>query len=228
MSSMSCYVIWHFDTFHQCFYPSNDNKYYWTKAFFKYAFKIKFNLKLTKFSKRVCRCNFEYCKCRWPPMSLTFGQITFSIPACHAHWSLVKLQNSMDELAGFEKKKEKKGSLAKRKTFPDRIKAKFAKELRESRRKRKRKVQKWKTSTYGRRATGIDWKSGMHIGKYEYENRPLESDTEVDGLMPLDGIDLIGVDWEIPSDRQGRLVDGQAIAILRLLWNHCVYVMWEY
>lgn len=115
------------------------------------------------------------------------------------------------------KKRKKKGSLAKRKTFPDRIKAKFAKELRESRRKRKRKVQKWKTSTYGRRATGIDWKSGMHIGKYEYENRPLESDTEVDGLMPLDGIDLIGVDWEIPSDRQGRLVDGQAIAILRLL-----------
>jgi len=31
--------------------------------------------------------------------------------------------------------------------------------------------------------------------------REYEPDTEVDGLMPLDGIDLIGVDWEMPSAR---------------------------
>lgn len=36
---------------------------------------------------------------------------------------------------------------------------------------------------------------------YEYGSGRPEPDTEVDGLMPLDGIDLIGVDWEMPSDR---------------------------
>lgn len=104
----------------------------------------------------------------------------------------------------------------KRKTFPDRIKAKFAKELHEL--GEKRQVQKWKTSVSQAGAAG---RSRLEI-RDAYGNWLLpEPDTEVDGLMPLAGIDLIGVDWEMPSTRR-RLVPVPQ-AILRLQFPPTAY-----